>query len=86
MIRHLGLLFAVALLLSFSTTPTLEAANKEHQQMMADLRMLQQQNTRLQAQLAAVTKLLESVTARLEEQAAVEPEVGGRPEGASPTR
>ena len=71
MIRHLGLLFAVALLLSFSTTPTLEAANKEHQQMMADLRMLQQQNTRLQAQLAAVTKLLESVTARLEEQAAV---------------
>ena len=71
MIRHLGLLFAVALLLSFSATPTLEAANKEHQQMMADLRMLQQQNTRLQAQLAAVTKLLESVTARLEEQAAV---------------
>jgi tol-pal system protein YbgF len=39
--------------------------------MMADIRMLQQQNTRLQAQLAAVTKLLESVTSRLEEQAAV---------------
>lgn len=39
--------------------------------MMADLRMLQQQNTRLQAQLAAVTKLLESVASRLEEQAAV---------------
>jgi tol-pal system protein YbgF len=38
--------------------------------MMADIRMLQQQNTRLQAQLAAVTKLLESVTARLDEQAA----------------
>ncbi len=71
MIRHLGLFFAVVLLLSFSATRTLEAANKEHQQMMADLRMLQQQNTRLQAQLAAVTKLLESVTARLEEQAAV---------------
>ncbi len=71
MIRHLGLFFAVVLLLSFSATQTLEAANKEHQQMMADIRMLQQQNTRLQAQLAAVTKLLESVTARLEEQAAV---------------
>ena len=71
MIRHCGLFFAVVLLLSFSATPTLEAANKEHQQMMADIRMLQQQNTRLQAQLAAVTKLLESVTARLEEQAAV---------------
>jgi tol-pal system protein YbgF len=70
MIRHLGLFFAVVLLLSFSATQPLEAANKEHQQMMADIRMLQQQNTRLQAQLAAVTKLLESVTARLEEQAA----------------
>jgi len=70
MIRHLGLLFAAVLLLSFSATQTLEAANKEHQQMMADLRMLQQQNTRLQAQLAAVTKLLESVASRLEEQAA----------------
>jgi len=71
MTRHVGLFFALALLLSFSATEPLAAANKEHQQMMADIRMLQQQNTRLQAQLAAVTKLLESVTARLEEQAAV---------------
>jgi tol-pal system protein YbgF len=70
MMRHLGLFFAVVLLLSVSATQPLAAANKEHQQMMADIRMLQQQNTRLQAQLAAVTKLLESVTARLEEQAA----------------
>jgi tol-pal system protein YbgF len=70
MIRHLGLFAAVVLFLSFPATTTLEAANKEHQQMMADIRMLQQQNTRLQAQLAAVTKLLESVTARLEEQSA----------------
>jgi len=71
MTRHLGLFFAVVLLLSISATEPLAAANKEHQQMMADIRMLQQQNTRLQAQLAAVSKLLESVTARLEEQAAV---------------
>ena len=70
MIRHLGLFAAVVLFLSFPATTTLEAANKEHQQMMADIRMLQQQNTRLQAQLAAVTKLLESVTARLDEQSA----------------
>jgi tol-pal system protein YbgF len=70
MTRHAGLFFAVVLLLSFSATEPLAAANKEHQQMMADIRMLQQQNTRLQAQLAAVTKLLESVTARLEEQSA----------------
>ena len=71
MTRHLGLFLAVVLLLSISATEPLAAANKEHQQMMADIRMLQQQNTRLQAQLAAVAKLLESVTARLEEQAAV---------------
>jgi tol-pal system protein YbgF len=71
MTRHLGLFLAVVLLLSIPATEPLAAANKEHQQMMADIRMLQQQNTRLQAQLAAVTKLLESVTARLEEQAAV---------------
>ncbi|MBP1603122.1 MAG: tol-pal system protein YbgF [Acidobacteria bacterium] len=71
MTRHLGLFLAVVLLLSIPATEPLAAANKEHQQMMADIRMLQQQNTRLQAQLAAVAKLLESVTARLEEQAAV---------------
>ena len=70
MIRHLGLCAAVVLLLSSPASTTLEAANKEHQQMRADIRRLQQQNTRLQAQLAAVTKLLESVTARLEEQSA----------------
>jgi tol-pal system protein YbgF len=70
MTRHLGLFLAVVLLLSIPAAEPLAAANKEHQQMMADIRMLQQQNTRLQAQLAAVTKLLESVTARLEEQAA----------------
>ena len=70
MTRHLGLFLAVVLLLSIPATEPLAAANKEHQQMMADIRMLQQQNTRLQAQLAAVTKLLESVTARLEEQSA----------------
>jgi tol-pal system protein YbgF len=71
MTRHAGLFLSVVLLLSLSAAEPLAAANKEHQQMMADIRMLQQQNTRLQSQLAAVTKLLESVTARLEEQAAV---------------
>jgi len=70
MMRHVGLFLSVVLLLAFSATLPLEAANKEHQQMMADIRMLQQQNQRLQAQLAAVTELLKSVTARLEEQAA----------------
>lgn len=69
MMRQAGLIFTVALLLAFSATMPLEAANKEHQQMMADIRMLQQQNQRLQAQLAAVTDLLKAVTTRLDEQA-----------------
>ena len=71
MMRPLGLFVAVVLLFSISATRPLAAANKEHQQMMAEIRMLQQQNQRLQAQLAAVADLLTSVTARLEEQGAV---------------
>jgi len=70
MMRHLGILVGGVLLLALSATQPIEAANKEHQQMMADIRMLQQQNTRLQAQLTAMTRLLETVSARLEEQAA----------------
>ncbi len=68
MMRHVGLSIATVLLLAVSATRPIEAANKEHQQMMADIRMLQQQNQRLQAQLAAVTDLLKAVTARIEEQ------------------
>jgi len=69
MLRRPGVfLFAVGLLLAVPASAPLGAANKEHQQMMADIRMLQQQNQRLQAQLAAVTDLLKAVTARLEEQ------------------
>ena len=70
MMRKVGLIVATALLLAVSATRPIEAANKEHQQMMADIRMLQQQNQRLQAQLAAVTDLLKALTARLEEQGA----------------
>jgi tol-pal system protein YbgF len=44
------------------------AANKEHQQMMADIRMLQEQNQRLQLQLAALTRALETITSKLDEQ------------------
>ena len=70
MMRQLGLLCAVALLLMVSATQPIQAANKEHQQLMADIRMLQQQNQRLQAQLLAVTELLKAVSARLDEQGA----------------
>ena len=68
--RQVGLLCAVAILLIVSATQPMQAANKEHQQLMADIRMLQQQNQRLQAQLLAVTELLKTVSARLDEQGA----------------
>jgi tol-pal system protein YbgF len=45
------------------------AANKEHQQLAADVRMLQEQAQRLQILLASLTKAIEAVNARLDQQA-----------------
>lgn len=71
MTRRLPLLvLAVGLLVATASIP-IEAANKEHQQMMADIRMLQQQNQLLQAHLAALTDLLRTVTTRLDDQSGV---------------
>jgi tol-pal system protein YbgF len=69
MTRRRFILPALALLVAALATAPMEAANKEHQQMMADLRMLQQQNQLLQAQLTALTDVLKSVSVRLDEQA-----------------
>lgn len=48
----------------------LEAANREQQQLMADMRMLQEQNQQLQLALATLTESIKSLSARLDEQAA----------------
>ena len=45
------------------------AANKEHQQMMADLRMLQEQSQQLQNLIGSVTEALKAVNTRLDQQA-----------------
>src|SRR5258708_734056 len=45
------------------------AANKEHQQMMADLRMLQEQSQLLQNLIGSVTDALRAVNTRLDQQA-----------------
>lgn len=45
------------------------AANKEHQQMMADIRMLQEQQQRLQLQLASVVEALKTVAGKLDDAA-----------------
>ena len=61
----------IALLLAVPAAIPIEAANKEHQQMMADLRMLHLQTQQLQAQLALLADVLKTVTARLDEQSGV---------------
>ncbi len=43
------------------------AANKEHQQMMADIRMLQEQQQRLQLQLASLADALKAVANKIDE-------------------
>lgn len=60
-------LVAAALLLSASAVTS--AANREHLQMMADIRMLQEQTALLRAQLVALNETLRAVGAKLDEQA-----------------
>ncbi len=63
---YLRYLSAAFLLVVFLATPA-HAANKEHQQMMADIRMLQEQQQRLQLQLANVLDALKAVSAKIDE-------------------
>jgi TolA-binding protein len=59
-------LFAALLLTAASPA---SAANKEHQQLMADLRMLQEQSQQLQNLIGSVTDALKAVNTRLDQQA-----------------
>jgi tol-pal system protein YbgF len=63
-------LFLVAALLS-AVPGVASAANKEHLQMMADIRMLQEQTALLRAQLTALNETLRAVGTKLDEQAGV---------------
>ena len=61
--------FAAALAVIFlAAASPARAANKEHQQMMADLRMLQEQAQLLQNLIGSVTEALKAVNARLDQQ------------------
>jgi tol-pal system protein YbgF len=72
MFRNLPRRIVMVVVLLAVTAVPLPAANKEHQQMMADIRMLQEQTQLMQAQLAAVTDALRAVTVKLDEQAGVQ--------------
>jgi TolA-binding protein len=64
-------LFAAALAgaLALSASTPASAANKEHQQLMADIRMLQEQSQQLQNLLGALNESIKAVNARLDQQA-----------------
>src|SRR5882724_11291232 len=59
----------LAIVLVAAAAAPLSAANKEHQQMMADLRMLQEQSQILQNLIGSVTETLKAVNTRLDQQA-----------------
>jgi TolA-binding protein len=62
----IGVLLGAILL---TAAPPASAANKEHQQLMADLRMLQEQSQVLQNLIGSVTEALKAVNTRLDQQA-----------------
>ena len=57
-------------LLAVSVTAAAAAANKEHLQLMAEIRMLQEQQQQLQGLLGALQDTLKTVTTKLDDQAA----------------
>jgi len=66
--KHRAISALLALVLVATASPA-RAANKEHQQLMADLRMLQEQAQLLQNLIGSVTEALKAVNTRLDQQA-----------------
>jgi tol-pal system protein YbgF len=67
-----ALALVVALAYVGLTPATPAAADREHQQMMADLRMLQEQTQQLQALMNGLGEALKAVNGRLDDQTALE--------------
>jgi tol-pal system protein YbgF len=63
-------IFTVALVILAAAAPA-HAQNRREMQMMADIRMLQEQNQQLQVTLAALADALKAINTRFDEQAAV---------------
>jgi len=70
MMRRISVLVLALLVAVGPATARLGAANREHEQMVSDIRMLQEQTQQLQQMIGALTEALKTVTARLDEQAA----------------
>src|SRR5688572_5634412 len=63
---------AIALAFVAFTPATPAAADREHQQIMADLRILQEQTQQLQSLMTDLGEALKAVTSRIEDQTALE--------------
>ena len=66
--RHTLFAATLVIVLAASAAMPAAAANKEHQQLMADIRMLQEQSQQLQNLLAALNESLKAVNTRLDQQ------------------
>jgi TolA-binding protein len=67
----LGMQIVGALLLAVTVATPAAAIDKEQRQLMADVRMLQEQNQQLQNTLNAIVEAIKAVNTRVDEQAAV---------------
>ncbi len=61
--KSYSLVFCIATLILLAGLPTANAQNREHQQIMADIRMLQEETSRLQLLMAALDQLLQQLMA-----------------------
>ena len=66
--RNVRVAVAALLLVSVAAAPT-AAADRQHEQMMADIRMLQEQAQQLQLMLGTLAEAIKTVSARMDEQA-----------------
>src|SRR5436305_150376 len=63
-----SVILLLAITLAGALPAPAHAANKEHQQLMADIRMLQEQSQQLQNLMAQLGETLKAVNARLDDQ------------------
>jgi tol-pal system protein YbgF len=66
--RNVRVAVAAVLLVSLAAAPA-AAADRQHEQMMADIRMLQEQAQQLQLLLGTLAEAIKTVSARMDEQA-----------------
>src|SRR5688572_22923328 len=69
--RPVSTMAVVVWLLAAAVAP-LDAANREHEQLAADVRMLQEQTQQLQLLLGTLSETIKAVNSRLDEQAAAD--------------